>query len=336
MDPHTQIAHIRNALNGQGFTDKLLRAGLVPLHSRAVEILQMNITRKCNLMCKHCHVDAGPDRTEEMSSAVLAKCLEIAAHPDITTVDITGGAPEMHPQFEWFIREAGKLHKRIIVRSNLVVLLEPVYQHYIRLFADNKIEVVASMPDPDAVRTDKQRGNGVFNKLITALRLMNERGYGIEGSGLVLDLVYNPAGAYLAGSQDQLEAEFKRKLMQQHSVYFSNLFCLNNCPIGRFLEYLIKSDNVDDYMNSLTTAFNPAAAENVMCRTTLSVGWDGTLYDCDFNQMLSIPVGGAPASVFDFEPDKFTERKIVLNDHCFVCTAGAGSSCQGATTFTEK
>lgn len=332
MDARTQLERIRHSLQGKNFTGILEHAGLYPLHSRSVEILQMNITRKCNLSCKHCHAEAGPHRTEEMSSEVLEKCLEIAALPTITTIDITGGAPEMHTKLAWFIRQVSKLHKRIIVRSNLVILLEPAFCHYIDLFAENKVEVVASMPDPDAVRTDKQRGNGAFESIISALRLLNDRGYGIDNSGLVLDLVHNPAGAFLAGSQTLLEAEYKRKLKQNYGVFFTHLFCLNNCPIGRFLEYLVNSDNLDDYMNDLTSAFNRSAAENVMCRSTLSVGWDGTLYDCDFNQMLSMPVNhGVPSSIFSFDMVKLSARKIVLDDHCFACTAGAGSSCQGAT-----
>ncbi len=332
MDAHTQLECIRHSLHGQRFKEILERKGLFPLHSRFVEILQMNITRKCNLSCRHCHAEAGPHRSEEMSSKVLDKCLEIAALPEITTIDITGGAPEMHPGLELFIRQVSGLHKRLIVRSNLVILLQPDYRCYIDVFAENGVELVASVPDPDAVRTDKQRGKGVFASIITALRLLNERGYGIEGTGLVLDLVYNPAGAFMAGAQQLLQAEYKRKLLQNFGVSFSHLFCLNNCPIGRFLEYLVNSDNLEDYMRDLTSAFNRQAAEHVMCRSTLSVGWDGTLYDCDFNQMLSMSVNhGSPSSIFDFNMSKLFNRTIVLDDHCFACTAGAGSSCQGAT-----
>jgi radical SAM/Cys-rich protein len=267
-----------------------------------------------------------------MSKEVLTKCLESAAHPNISTIDITGGAPEMHPHLGQFVTDVRKLRKRVIVRSNLVILLEKDFHHYIEIFAENGVELVASVPDPDAIRTDKQRGQGVFEKIVAALRLLNERGYGIDNSGLTLNLVHNPAGAFLAGSQVQLEGEYKRKLQHKYGVVFSHLFCLNNCPTGRFLEYLVNSDNLDDYMHDLTASFNRHAAENVMCRSTLSVGWDGTLYDCDFNQMLSMPIGtGTPLSIFNFNMEHLSKRHIVLDDHCFACTAGSGSSCQGAT-----
>lgn len=332
MEPRMQIDLLGRHLEGKNFRQYIERAGLYPLHSRSIEILQMNITRRCNLSCRHCHVEAGPHRTEQMTREVLRKCLEIAALPEVTTVDITGGAPEMHPELDWFIASVNKLHKRVIVRSNLVILLEPDYRRFIDLFAENGVELVASLPDPDAARTDRQRGTGVFASTIAAMRLLNERGYGVEGSPLQLDLVHNPAGAFLAGSQTHLESEYKRKLAQNHGVHFTRLFCLNNCPTGRFLEFLIKSDNVEDYLHELTRAFNRNAAENVMCRSTLSVGWDGTLYDCDFNQMLSIPVDhGAPTSVAAFNFSKLAGRQIVCDNHCFSCTAGAGSSCQGAT-----
>jgi radical SAM/Cys-rich protein len=333
MDSQMQLEHIKESLNGNKFTSALEKVGLYPLHSKSIEILQLNITRKCNLTCKHCHVEAGPYKTEEMSTDILEKCLQIAAHPDITTIDITGGAPEMHPQLTWFIEKLASLNKRVIVRSNLVILLDDTYQSLIDMYVRNRVELVASVPDPDNQRTDKQRGKGTFDKIIAAMRLLNEYGYGMDGSSLQLDLVHNPAGAFLAGSQQILESEYKRKLSMNYGVHFTRLFCLNNCPIGRFLEYLITSDNLADYMQELTGAFNRNAAENVMCRSTLSVGWDGTLYDCDFNQMLCLSVNhGAPKTILNFDMSKLGTRQIVLNDHCFACTAGAGSSCQGATT----
>jgi len=332
MDPRAQLDLVARSLSGKRFTDVLERAGLYPLHSQAIEILQVNITRKCNLTCKHCHVDAGPHRAEEMPSHVLARCLEVAGLPSVTTVDITGGAPEMHPKLQEFIERVSSTGKRILVRSNLAILLDQEYQSFIDWYARHRVELVTSLPDPDARRTDRQRGSKTFERIIEAIRRLNARGYGMQGSNLELNLVHNPAGAYLAGSQQALEAEYRRKLSSQYGVNFTRLFCLNNCPIGRFLEYLHSSDNLQEYLEALAAAFNPAAARNAMCRVTLSVGCDGTLYDCDFNQMLSLPVNhGAPATILKFDAAQLAQRRIVLDNHCFACTAGAGSSCQGAT-----
>ncbi len=331
MDSESQRYMLDHDLPIEHFDKRLSRYGLAPLRATGVEILQLNITRRCNMNCKHCHVNAGAHETSEMSAAVLDKCLEVAAHDHITTVDITGGCPEMHPSLEWLLRELAKLGKRLIVRSNLVVLNEPRYRHFIDVYAQCSVEVAGSLPDYKKSRTDAQRGAGTFDKAITALKALNKKGYGSEDTGLTLDLVHNPAGAWLPGNQAALEQEYKTALSQEHGIRFNSLFCLTNCPAGRYLDYLVKSDNLNDYMQTLARAYNPAAAQNVMCRTTLSVGPDGTLYDCDFNQMLDMAVNhGAPAHVDEYDSGALANRTICTANHCYCCTAGAGSSCQGA------
>jgi len=319
--------------NEYSFAQQLRQCGSYPLKAVAVNTLQMNITRKCNLACKHCHVQAGPHRTEMMSRETISRCVRAAEHPAVTTIDITGGSPEMHSNIEWLISQMSQLGKRVLVRSNLVILLEPEYHHLIDTFAKNKIELVGSLPDYRAQRNDRQRGNGIYDKIIQAIRQLNKIGYGLEDSGLLLDLMHNPAGAYLPGSQSALEAEYKRVLNQEHNVFFNTLFCLVNCPIGRYLEYLKNSGNLEDYMQTLRKAFNPQTAKKVMCRTTVSVGWDGKLYDCDFNQVENLSANsGSPDNIITFNYDLLAERNIEIRDHCFACTAGAGSSCCGSLT----
>ncbi len=311
------------------FNDKIKK----PLKASAIDILQINVGRKCNLKCKHCHVEAGPERSEEMGKEIFEKCLQILKQYNISTIDITGGAPEMNNHLAWFIKEAAQLKRRLIIRSNLVILLEKKYQHFIDLFAENKVEVVTSLPDYIKDKSDRQRGEGVFEKVVEVMKILNEKGYGKEGSGLVLDIVHNPVGAYLPGSQSAIEFEYHKRLKEQYKVEFNHLFTITNIPNGRFLEYLINSDNYNDYMDDLVGAFNPLAVENVMCKTTLSVSWDGTLYDCDFNQMLNLPVNhGAPNNIMNFDFNKLTHREIITGNHCYGCVAGSGSSCQGAIT----
>ncbi len=332
MDTGEQLRVLGNAEGCVPFGERICGSSGTPLVSEKIDILQINVGRRCNLSCRHCHVEAGPRRIETMSRGTLEACLDTARSGEISTIDITGGAPEMNPELEWFLDEAGKLGKRLIVRSNLVILLEKEYAKFIDAYVDNRVEVVTSLPDYHEERTDRQRGQGVFRRVIEAMRLLNGRGYGREGSGLVLDLVHNPVGTYLPGSQDALEGEYRRRLLEEHGVMFNSLFCITNVPIGRYLEYLLQSGNFEDYMADICGAYNPEAVNSVMCRTTLSVGWDGTLYDCDFNQMLGLPVNhGAPDSIAEFDIERLRNRKIVVNNHCYGCTAGAGSSCQGAT-----
>ncbi|EOZ93684.1 Radical SAM [Indibacter alkaliphilus LW1] len=320
---------------GGTFESKLEESGLFPLKPTQIEILQINMGKMCNQVCKHCHVDAGPDRKEIMEREVMNHCLKVIRENKIRTVDLTGGAPEMNPHFRWFVSEIRAIDSEIniIVRCNLTIILaNPKYHDLPEFYKENKIEVVSSLPYFNAAKTDAQRGDGVFEKSIKALRMLNEIGYGIPGTGLVLNLVYNPSGAFLPGSQEGLEAEFKKKLSNQYAVEFNSLFTITNIPISRFLEYLQRSGNYEAYMEKLISSYNPSAASNVMCRSTVSVGWDGYLYDCDFNQMLELKVN-SPGSqhIKDWKQNALKEREIVVNQHCFGCTAGAGSSCGGAT-----
>jgi radical SAM/Cys-rich protein len=326
MDPKKQRDNLAHVPGGISFAEKIED----PLFAEGIHILQLNVGRRCNLTCKHCHVEAGPHRIELMERPVFEKCLEILSEYPIDTVDITGGAPEMNPHLPWFIREVAKLKRRLLVRSNLSILRETDYNHFLDIYADNKVEVVSSLPDVHPQRTDRQRGEGVFNDIIHVIKTLNDRGYGRPGSDLLLDLVYNPVGAYLPGSQEALTHEYKQRLYEHYGIVFNQLYCLTNCPVGRYLEFLIRTENYEDYMMELVNAFNVSAVDSVMCRTTLSVAWDGKLYDCDFNQMLALPVNhGAPAHIDIFNFNQLKSRQIVLDNHCYACTAGAGSSCQG-------
>lgn len=315
------------------FEQALDGAGLLPLRASGIEVLQLNVGRKCNQTCRHCHVDAGPDRTEMMPDAVLERCLQVIEASDIPAVDITGGAPELHKRWKELVLRSRAAGKRVLDRCNLTICLLPNYAYLPEFFAEQRVEVVASLPHYRQKSTDSQRGDGVFEQSLEALRRLNAVGYGREGSGLSLTLVTNPVGTFLLGNQRALEHDWKQQMRRLYGLEFTRLFTLTNLPIARFLEFLAESGHLQEYMERLVTAFNPAAAAGVMCRTTLSVGWDGTLYDCDFNQMLELPVNhGAPRSIFDWDPARLHTREVVLGPHCFGCTAGAGSSCGGATT----
>jgi len=333
MDTREQLRILGRIGDIPSLSRRIREINMFPLYAKGIEILQINTGRCCNLSCRHCHVDAGPHRTEIMSRPVLEKCLEILSSFPISTIDITGGSPEMNPHLEWFIGEAVRLNRRLIVRSNLTLLLEEPYRHFMDVFAQNKVEIVTSLPDYLETKSDRQRGAGVFAMVIKALRELNSRGYGMKNSGLYIDIVHNPVGAYLPGSQAALEHEYHERLLTEQGVHFNQLFCLTNLPVGRYLDYLIESGNFEDYISALCHSFNPAAVKNVMCLTTLSVGWNGSLYDCDFNQMLDLAVNhGVPNNIMNFDMDKLKNRKIVINNHCYGCVAGSGSSCQGATT----
>lgn len=330
MDTREQLALLNTRCRVAPFNTHLERTASWPLRSTGIEVLQLNLGKRCNMACRHCHVGAGPSRTEIMAQQVIERCYELASHPGITTVDITGGAPEMHPDIRHTLDTFARLGKRLIVRTNLTALTEPSCADMPALYATSGVELVASFPDYRRDRTDRVRGAGTFDRSITALRALCSLGYGRPGSGLTLDLMHNPAGAYLPAPQEALEVEYRKVLRAEHGIEFTRLYCLNNCPIGRYLEYLVQSDNLCDYMTQLESAFNPQAAKAVMCRNTLSVGWDGTLYDCDFNQMLELPVNhGAPSHVNQFDWSQLAGREIVVHNHCYACTAGAGSSCQG-------
>ncbi len=311
------------------FEQCLRAAELFPLQPTALEILQLNVGRMCNQTCKHCHVDAGPDRREVMSRATMELCLRALDRIGAVTVDITGGAPELNPDFEWLVQEVRARGRHVIDRCNLTILETPTHRHLPAFFRDHQVEVVASLPHYRESSTDAQRGEGVFARSIQALRALNEVGYG-QVPELRLVLVTNPVGAFLPAAQASLEREWKRELERLHGVRFDALYCLTNMPISRYLDWLDHSKNLERYFEALLSAFNPQAAAGVMCRNTLSVGWDGALYDCDFNQMLELPVHGAPAHIRDFDPIALAQRDVVTGRHCFGCTAGAGSSCGGA------
>ncbi len=315
------------------FDEKMKTIGLSPLLPTGLEIFQVNLGKMCNQTCKHCHVDAGPDRKEIMTRETMELCLAALKHSQMQIVDMTGGAPEMNPHFRWFVEECRALGKHIIVRCNLTIIVaNKKYNDLPAFYAKHGVEVVSSLPFYSADRTDRQRGNGVFDASIRALEMLNEIGYGREGSGLKLNLVYNPAGAFLPAPQEQLEKDFKKALKEKYNLEFNQLFTITNMPISRYLDYLIQSGNYESYMEKLVNAFNPAAAAGVMCRNTLSIGWDGYIYDCDFNQMLDLKVADtAPQHLSEFNEDLLNRRAIVLNNHCYGCTAGMGSSCGGNT-----
>jgi radical SAM/Cys-rich protein len=328
-EQHATLARLALACE---FDEAVERAGRWPLKAGRIEILQINVGKLCNQTCRHCHVDAGPDRREVMTRETMMLCLQALEKTTIPTVDITGGAPELNPDFRWLVTECRARGRHVIDRCNLTVLELPSQQDLAAFLADHQVEVVCSLPHYRAPNTDRQRGTGVHEKSIAALKHLNAIGYGNGSSGLRLVLVTNPVGAYLSGSQASLEIEWKRELWRLYGIRFDALYCLANMPISRFLEWLIDSGNLEAYMERLVAAFNPAAVSGLMCRNTLSVGWDGQLYDCDFNQMLDLAVTReAPRHIRDFRLDALEHRSIVVGRHCFGCTAGAGSSCGGAT-----
>jgi radical SAM/Cys-rich protein len=316
----------------RSFGAAVAEAGAGPLRAGPPRVLQMNLGKLCNQTCRHCHVDAGPDRREVMSPAVVDACLALLERsPSITTIDLTGGAPELHPAFRDIVRRARALGRQIMDRCNLTVLELPRHHDLAAFLAEHRVEVVASLPHFAGLATDAQRGQGVFATSIEALRRLNRLGYGREGSNLVLTLVSNPTGAFLPGAQASIERDFRRELHRRWGVVFNRLHTITNMPISRFLEFLDERGHLAAYMERLLGAFNAATLEGLMCRDTLSVGWDGALYDCDFNQMLELPLA---ASVLDLGPGDagaaLAGRAVRVGPHCFGCTAGQGSSCGGA------
>ena len=313
------------------FAKKIAATNQFPLRPKKLEILQINMGYMCNQVCAHCHVDAGPDRKEIMTKKTMQECLNVIKKTGAHTLDLTGGAPEMNPNFKWFVEEAAKLGiNDFIVRSNLTIIRANKKFHDLpKFFKKHSIHVVSSMPHWTRGKTDKQRGDGVFDKSIKALQELNAVGYGIPGSDLKLDLVYNPSGAFLPGNQKALESDFKKALKEEFNINFNSLFAITNLPISRFLDYLIASENYEDYMYALVEAYNPEAVKNVMCTNTLSISWDGWLYDCDFNQMLNLKVNSSVKHISEYNEELLRNRNISINQHCYGCTAGAGSSCQG-------
>lgn len=302
--------------------------GYEQISALSFQIFQINLGKLCNQACRHCHVDAGPKRTEIMTRETMEQCLSVlASNESAATVDITGGAPEMNPHFRWFVREVKKLGRHIIDRCNLTILFEPGQEDLAEFLAEHQVEIVSSLPHFAKARTDQQRGAGVFDRSITGLKKLNQLGYGSDPK-LALNLVYNPSGLFLSQPQRILEREFKEQLRANHGVEFNNLYCINNLPINRFLESLLRAEKFDQYMELLVNAFNPATLEGLMCRHQVSVGYDGRLYDCDFNQMLELEIKPF-RHISEFDRDKFLSRNIVVANHCFGCTAGSGSSCGG-------
>jgi radical SAM/Cys-rich protein len=313
------------------FEQALADSGLWPLRATDIQVLQVNVGKLCNQTCRHCHVDAGPERREVMSRETMRLCLDVLAKTGIPTLDITGGAPEMNPHFHWLVEQARSLGRHVIDRCNLTVLLAPHFEDLPDFLAKHHVEVIASLPCYLPENTDRQRGEGVFEKSITALRRLNAAGYGQPDSRLVLTLVYNPVGPTLPPPQAALEDAYRRELSARYGVAFSRLYTITNMPISRFLDDLVQQGRYHQYMGRLVAAYNPQAAAGVMCRTTLSVGWDGRLYDCDFNQMLDLKLApGLPRHIREFDEASVSDRRIVTGQHCYGCTAGSGSGCQGA------
>ena len=315
------------------FENNLGASGLFPLMPLELDTFQINLGKMCNQVCNHCHVDAGPDRKEIMTLETMEQCLDALDRTNCSTVDLTGGAPEMNPNFRWFVEQLTAKGKEIIVRCNLTIIVaNKKYNDLPEFFKKHKVQVISSLTCYTADNTDSQRGNGVFEQSIQALKMLNKVGYGTNDSELILNLVFNPSGPNLPGDQMKLEQDYKRVLKSDFDIEFNNLFTITNLPISRYLQYLVASNNYEAYMEKLVNAYNPLAAEAVMCRNSISVGWDGFLFDCDFNQMLDLKVAVPGKHITKFNLEEIQNREVIVNQHCYGCTAGAGSSCGGATT----
>jgi radical SAM/Cys-rich protein len=313
--------------------DALLNAhGVPPLIRTEPTTMQINLGKRCNQACRHCHVDAGPNRTEMMDNPTVTRVLELLQNsPSTHTVDITGGAPELHPAFERIVRTARSLGRHVMDRCNLTVLQERGQEHTAGFLADHKVEVVASLPCYGPKNVNQQRGSGVFQSSIAGLQQLNAYGYGKSGSELVLNLVYNPTGPFLPPDQHDLEDAYKKRLAADFGIHFNRLFTITNMPIARFQKDLQKNGLLENYLRLLSDSFNPMAVDNLMCKNLVSIGWEGHLYDCDFNQMLKMPAGNQRKTIWDIESlADLTQHSITTGPHCMGCTAGAGSSCGGA------
>jgi radical SAM/Cys-rich protein len=335
--PLARPAEQLRVLNGDpdlpSFDDVLVKHNCGSLRATGIRVLQVNVGKLCNQTCRHCHVDAGPDRREVMQSDIAELVIDVLRRTDIPTLDITGGAPEMNPSFRWLVTEARRLGRHIIDRCNLTILVTAGFEDLPEFLADQEVEIVASLPCYLEENVDQQRGPFAFRRSIEALRRLNELGYGRPDSPLLLTLVFNPLGPTLPPDQSKLEEAYRRELRARYGIEFSRLFTITNMPISRFLDDLRETNQLEAYQRTLVAAFNPAAVDGLMCRTTLSVDWQGQLFDCDFNQMLELPLAGpAPRHIRDFDAAALSQRTIVTGPHCFGCTAGAGSSCQGRIT----
>ena len=315
------------------FADMLAEHGQV-LSRDGLATLQINVGKLCNQACHHCHVEAGPKRTEIMTWDTMQRLLDlVAATPEVRTIDLTGGAPEMNPHFRRFVGALRQLGREVIDRCNLTVLFEPGQEDTAAFLAEEKVQVVASLPCYSRENVEKQRGKGVFDRSIRALQRLNALGYGKPDTGLQLDLVYNPGGAFLPPAQETLQADYQRELWELFGIRFNGLYTITNMPIKRFLHDLEREGKYAEYMQLLVNSYNPRATETVMCRELVSIGWDGAVYDCDFNQMLEIPIGNERTTIWDVNRlEDLARRPIAVDNHCFGCTAGAGSSCSGALT----
>ncbi|MCB0351308.1 MAG: arsenosugar biosynthesis radical SAM protein ArsS [Bdellovibrionales bacterium] len=304
------------------------------LNRMPLEILQVNIGKRCNQACHHCHVESGPLRTENMESPTAERLIELLhTSPNIHTVDITGGAPELNPNFKKIVVAARRLGKKVIDRCNLTVFKEPGQEETPFFLKEYGVHVIASLPCYSKNNVEKQRGHGVFAKSINALQLLNELGYAKPDSGLTLDLVYNPTGPFLPPAQAKLEQDYKLELKELFNIEFNSLYTITNMPIKRFLDDLNRTGKLEEYMELLANSYNPMAAKGIMCRNLISVAWNGELYDCDFNQMLELPLGAGKKSLWDLSSfEELTDKPITFANHCYACTAGAGSSCGGALT----
>lgn len=327
-----QLVVLTPQANSCSFQKKLNAIDVRKLRADRIEILQVNLGKLCNMTCAHCHVDAGPDRREIMTKKTADSFLDVLRqNRQIRTLDLTGGAPEMNPHFRHIVQEARSMGRHVIDRCNLTILLAKGFEYLPDFLAENNVEIVASLPCYLEENTDSQRGEGAYSKSIEALLRLNKLGYGAPESGRTLTLVYNPVGQNLPPNQAELEADYRRELAARFGIQFNRLFTITNMPVSRYLEYLVRSGQYESYMQKLVEAFNPGAIEGLMCRNTLSVGWDGKLFDCDFNQMLELDTSPTcPSNISDFDYDKLAQREIVVGQHCFGCTAGAGSGCQGA------
>jgi radical SAM/Cys-rich protein len=329
-DPVNQL-HALAECRQPPFGQRLAESGQAQLRASGIQVLQVNVGKLCNQTCRHCHVDAGPERREIMTRETMSTCLDVLNRARIPNLDVTGGAPEMNPHFRWFVAEARTLGTHVIDRCNLTILLAAGHDDLPEFLADRAVEIVASLPCYSPENTNKQRGDGVFEKSIIALRRLNDLGYGQPETGLLLTLVYNPLGPSLPPPQPALEADYRRELGSRFGVVFNRLYTITNMPISRFLDDLVQRGRHQEYMSKLVAAYNPASVAGLMCRTTLSVSWDGQLYDCDFNQMLNLPLGpGLPRDISEFDLLTLEKRYIQTDQHCYGCTAGSGSGCTGA------
>jgi radical SAM/Cys-rich protein len=309
------------------FKEKILTVQADPLHASEIDILQVNLGYKCNMACKHCHVQAGPNRPEMMDSKNIEEVLRVLRENRIRILDITGGAPELNPGFRYLVEQAKHIGCHVIARSNLTVFFEPGMEDLFDFYSRNNVEISASLPYHSEANVDRIRGNGTFKKSISALQRLNSLGYGQNPEGNRLNLVYNPQGAFLPPSQCTLEDEYRKELKMKYAVSFNRLFTFANMPIGRFREFLLQSGNFDKYMKKLADSFNPETLSGIMCRRLISVGWDGRLFDCDFNQMIGLGIyDGGQCTINNFDLARLSNRQIAVDDHCYGCTAGQGST----------